>query len=59
MEKERLEQLLTTENEQIQKLNDIVVKAIEEEKLLSQKLYEFEDKNPRFSSRVADTVASF
>lgn len=59
MEKERLEQLLTTENEQIQKLNDIVMKAIEEEKLLSQKLYEFEDKNPRFSSRVADKVASF
>lgn len=59
MEKEKLQQLLVTENEQLQKLNDIVVKAVEEEKLLSQKLYEFEDKNPPLSSKVADSVASF
>lgn len=59
METEKLQQLLVTENEQLQKLNDIVVKAVEEEKLLSQKLYEFEDKNPSFSSKVADKVASF
>jgi hypothetical protein len=38
MEKEKLQQLLVTENEQLQKLNNIVVKAVEEEKLLSQKL---------------------
>ena len=40
MERERLEQLLDTENEQLNKLNDIVLKAVEEEKLLSQKIYE-------------------
>jgi uncharacterized membrane protein len=59
MEKERLEQLLKTEDEQLHKLNNIVVKAIEEEKLLSQKLMEFEDSNPPFSSKIADRVASF
>jgi len=56
---ERLEQLLKTEDEQLHKLNSIVVKAIEEEKLLSQKLMEFEDSNPPFSSKVADMVATF
>lgn len=59
MEAEKLQQLLSTENEQLRKLNDIVVKAIEEEKLLSQKLYEFEDRNLPISSRIADKVASF
>ena len=59
MEREDLEHLLVTENEQIQKLNDIVINAVEEEKLLSQKLYAFEDKNPPLSSRIADRVASF
>jgi uncharacterized membrane protein len=59
MQKEKLEQLLKTEDEQVDKLNGIVVKAIEEEKLLSQKLMEFEDSNPPFSSKVADRVASF
>jgi len=59
METKKLEQLLVTENEQLQKLNDIVVKAVEEEKLLSQKLYDFEDKHIAFSSKLADKVASF
>jgi uncharacterized membrane protein len=59
MKTKNLEYLLATENEQLQKLNDIVLKAVEEEKLLSQKLYAFEDKNPPLSSRVADRVASF
>ena len=59
MEKQSLEQLLKTENEQLEKLNCIVVKAIEEEKLLSHKLMEFEDVHPPFSSRIADRVASF
>jgi uncharacterized membrane protein len=59
MEKQTLEQLLLNENEQLQKLNSIVLKAIEEEKLLSQKLIEFEEANPPFSSRVADRVAAF
>lgn len=51
--------MLKTEDEQLKKLNEIVVKAIEEEKLLSQKLKEFENSNPPFSSRVADQIASF
>jgi len=38
MKKEKLEQLLKIEDEQLHKLNNIVVKAIDEEKLLSQKL---------------------
>jgi uncharacterized membrane protein len=59
MSKIKLEQLLETENEQLQKLNDIVQTAIEEEKLLSEKLLEFEDSNPPFVSRLADRVAGF
>ena len=59
MEKETLEQLLKTENDQLEKLNSIVLKAIEEEKLLSHKLIEFEDPHPPFSSKIADRVASF
>ena len=35
MEKHNLEKLLKTEDEHLQKLNVIVLKAIEEEKLLS------------------------
>jgi uncharacterized membrane protein len=59
MPNERFEKLLMTENEQLSKLNDIVLKAVEEEKLLSQKLYEFEDNHPSFPNRVADKMASF
>lgn len=59
MAKVKLEQLLATENEQLQKLNLIVHQSIEEEKLLSEKLAEFEDSNPPFVSRLADKVAGF
>ncbi len=59
MAEKKLEQLLATENEQLQKLNEIVQHSIEEEKLLSEKLLEFEDKNPSFTSRLADKVAIF
>ena len=55
----KLKQLLETENQQLNKLHEIVIKSIEEEKLLSQKLYEFEDKHPRLASRLADKVAAF
>ena len=55
----KLEQLLATENEQLQKLNSIVHKAIEEENLLSNKLLDFEDRNPSFGSRLADLMAGF
>jgi uncharacterized membrane protein len=59
MEKGKLEKLLNTGNEQLEKLNKIVVKAIEEEKLLTNKLMEFEDPHPPFSSKISDRVASF
>jgi uncharacterized membrane protein len=59
MTKENLEQLLATEDEQLQKLREIVHKSIEEEKMLSDKLLEFEDRNPPFISRLADRVAIF
>jgi uncharacterized membrane protein len=56
---EKLKRLLETENQQLKKLNDIVLQSINEEKLLSQKLYEFEEKHPPFGSRLADKVAAF
>ncbi len=59
MTKLKLEELLSAESEQLLKLNEIVLKAIEEEKLLSEKLLEFEDRNPPLTSRVADKVAGF
>lgn len=59
MTKVKLDQLLATEGEQQQKLSEIVHNAVEEEKLLSDKLLAFEDRNPPFVSRLADKVASF
>jgi len=59
MKKEQLSKLLETGSEQLKKLNDIVIESIEEEKILSQKLYESEDKNQPLSARLADKVASF
>src|SRR5688572_17857976 len=59
MKKKFLDELLLSENDQLQKLNAIVVNAIEEEKLLSHKLMEFDDPHPPFSGRIADKVASF
>lgn len=54
-----LESLLATENLQLQKLNEIVVKSIEEEKILTEKLYGFEEKNVSFKNKAADQVAAF
>lgn len=51
--------LLKTEDEQLIKLNGIVLKAIEEEKLVSQKLLDFEDGMPNLKSRIADRIAGF
>src|SRR6478735_5284297 len=56
---ENLESLLVTEDQQLQKLNDIVIQAIEEEKLISKKLYDFEDSHLSFKNKLADKVASF
>lgn len=59
MEKKNIDQLLFTESEQLNKLNQIVRTAIEEEKVLSEKLMEFEDSKPSFSSRLADKISGF
>ena len=59
MLKKNLQSLLETGDQQLQKLNDIVLKAIEEEKLISNKLYEFEEHNPSLKSRIADKIAAF
>ncbi len=59
MDRQKLNVLLETENQQLKKLNEIVIQAIEEKKLLSQKLYEFEERSPSFSSIAADRIASF
>jgi len=53
------EQFLELEKEQLDKLNAIVLKTVEEEKLLSEKLLEFEDRNPPFVSRMTDKIARF
>lgn len=52
-------ELLALESQQLEKLNEIVLKSIEEEKLISEKLYEFEEKHPALSGRLADRLASF
>jgi uncharacterized membrane protein len=59
MNNKTLEKLLDTENTQLLKLNEIVQKSIEEEKIISDKLLEFEDHHPSWGSRVADTVSGF
>jgi uncharacterized membrane protein len=59
MEKDKLYDLLETENLQHEKLHEIVIKAIEEEKLITGKLMEFEERETSFASRIADRVAAF
>ena len=59
MEKRDLDLLLQTEDVHLQKLHGIVMEAIEEENLLSQKLAEFEERNPTLGNRMADRLASF
>lgn len=56
---DKLSILLKTENDHLQKLNELVVNAVKEEELISAKLSEFEDKHPAFTSKLADKVASF
>ena len=51
--------LLDIEDRQIRQLNEIVLKAIEEEKLIAEKLIDQDEKNLPLSSRVADRVAEF
>jgi uncharacterized membrane protein len=59
LKKEQLLKLLETESDQLRKLNDIVIESVEEEKILSEKLFEDEHKNISLSGRLADKVASF
>ena len=59
MEKQDLDQLLQTEDVHLQKLHNIVLQAIEEENLMSQKLIEFEDHASSLSSKMADRLATF
>ncbi len=59
MLKEELKELLNTENEQLKKLHEIVTHSVEEEKLVSNKLTQFEEQQPSLRSRIADKVASF
>ena len=59
MKRSDFSRLLKTEDEQLKKLNGIVMKAIEEEKLVSQKLLEFDESTPGFRSRLADWIAAF
>lgn len=54
-----LSDLLETEAEQLTKLNEIVSKAVVEEELITNKLSEFEDSNPRMANKMADKVAEF
>lgn len=50
-------QWMETENHQLQKLNDIVLQSVEEQKLITQRLCELEEDHPAFGSRMADRIA--
>lgn len=55
-----LHELIQAEELHLKKLNELVVSAVKEELLLSQKLIEIEaDKDLRFGERLADRVADF
>ncbi|GAB4092544.1 DUF1003 domain-containing protein [Flaviaesturariibacter terrae] len=54
-----LTELLDTENQYILKLNEIVLRSIEEEKLISQKLFDYDERQPNFRERIEDRVSSF
>jgi uncharacterized membrane protein len=54
-----LQQVLATENDQLKKLNEIVLRSLEEEKLLTRKLFEHNEERQTFSHRLADQLASF
>jgi uncharacterized membrane protein len=58
MKKSNYQHLIDSENEQLSKLNAIVIEAIEEEKLLTLKL-EDKETDTSFGNRVSDKVASF
>ena len=55
----KFESVLVSEYEHIRKLHQIVIDSVNEEKLLSEKLFEFEEKQLSASQKLADKVASF
>ncbi len=59
MQNEKLQQMLITGDEHLQKLNSIVMDAIKEEGLLSKKLYEGDKQPTTFGNRLSDNVAAF
>ena len=59
MLKKELKELLDTEDQQLRKLHRIVEQSIEEEKLVSGKLLQFEEQHPPLSGRIADNIAAF
>ena len=54
-----IHELLHTEDEQLKKMNDIVTKAIEEEKLLFNDVENDHGEKPTYGQRTADKVAKF
>jgi len=56
---ENIEKILATEKKQFKKLNAIVLESIEEEKLISDKLAEFEEKEGPLKNLIADKIAIF
>jgi uncharacterized membrane protein len=59
MDKKTFKKFIDPGNEHLQKLHDIVTNAIEEEKLLSHKILEFEEKNLPFGRRLSDFITGF
>jgi len=58
-QRKNVKQLMDTESDHLKKLNDIVVQAVAEENLLSQKLFDFDDSKRKIGEVLADKVASF
>lgn len=59
MIRKELDDLLQTEDKHLQKLHNIVMEAIQEENLMSQKLADFEEHPPALSDRMSDRLAAF
>jgi uncharacterized membrane protein len=55
----KISRLVESEVQNQQKLNEIVLQSVEEEKLISQKLFDFEDRTPGLAGKLADKVAEF
>lgn len=55
----RIKDLLASENKHIKLLHELLAKAIEEEQLLTQKLYREDSESLTFGERLSDKVAEF